>query len=375
MATCSGIDTNIISCEGGGDAGIWSMLSLVINIFTAGVGILAVTGIVLFGIQYITSAGDTAKAAKAKRRLIEIVIGLAAYFTLWGIFQWLVPGGVFHEMGSTDSVSLTLNNSYVYVGETTSVTVKVYPESASDKTFSLASSDKNIATVSSGVIRCVRAGNATITATTVDSKTSSATIYCQDRPIDVEPEPDNDQDDDYDDDDTEGLSSKDPKTGKIILTIEDRALTEEEVRKYKFDVNPTYADIVTLAKQYNLQEKSDKLVAVMSWVHGEGYWSAKVHPDSYLAYLCAVVIINNVTKNMDYSNPLRTMAGWGDWYSPDNVRARAEYAKTYLPSLKPLYLAFRYPRSGIWNCYGENNSKRPTIYTGLNNKNEKIYVY
>ena len=72
MASCSGVDTAILECEGGGTAGIWSVLSLAVNIFSVLVGIVAVIGITLFGIQYLTAGGDVAKATKAKSRMFQI---------------------------------------------------------------------------------------------------------------------------------------------------------------------------------------------------------------------------------------------------------------------------------------------------------------
>ena len=55
----------------------------------------AVIGIIISGIQYSASAGDPTAMAKAKKRIIEIIIGVLAYGLLWGFLNWLIPGGLF----------------------------------------------------------------------------------------------------------------------------------------------------------------------------------------------------------------------------------------------------------------------------------------
>ena len=77
--------------EGGG---IYKILGLVLTILTAGVGILATIGLVISGIQYITSRDDANKVAKAKSRIFNIVLGLLAYGVMWVALQWLIPGGI-----------------------------------------------------------------------------------------------------------------------------------------------------------------------------------------------------------------------------------------------------------------------------------------
>lgn len=71
--------------------GIKDLLSIIIDIMTAVVGILGVVGVTVVGIQYLTSSGDTAKATKAKRRLLEIVIGVAAFVLIGVLIKFLVP--------------------------------------------------------------------------------------------------------------------------------------------------------------------------------------------------------------------------------------------------------------------------------------------
>lgn len=74
------------------EGGVICILKLVLNIMTYGIGVLAVVGIVLSGIQYITSQGDSGKMAKAKNRIIQVVIGLVIYAVLYAALYFLVPG-------------------------------------------------------------------------------------------------------------------------------------------------------------------------------------------------------------------------------------------------------------------------------------------
>ena len=58
---------------------------------TVGIGILAVIGIIVVGVQYLTSGGNDEKAKKAKRRLLEVVIGVVLYVIAYAVLKWLMP--------------------------------------------------------------------------------------------------------------------------------------------------------------------------------------------------------------------------------------------------------------------------------------------
>ena len=76
-------------CDSNGDS-IYALLRLAVEIMTIGVGILGVIGIGVTGIQYLTAGGNEEKNRKAKRRMFEIIIGLAIYATFFLLMQWLV---------------------------------------------------------------------------------------------------------------------------------------------------------------------------------------------------------------------------------------------------------------------------------------------
>ena len=91
-ASCGGVETALVDC-GSTESGIGHILSLVINIMSVIIGIVGAIGIAIAGVQYLSAKDSEDKVRKAKRRIFEIVIGLAAYVLLAGIAQWLLPGG------------------------------------------------------------------------------------------------------------------------------------------------------------------------------------------------------------------------------------------------------------------------------------------
>ena len=60
-----------------------------------GIGILAVFGFVIAGIQYSAAQDNPQAVAAAKTRINNIVIGIIIYFVMFAALQWLIPGGVF----------------------------------------------------------------------------------------------------------------------------------------------------------------------------------------------------------------------------------------------------------------------------------------
>lgn len=74
--------------------GIEDILKLILSILVYGLGAAAVLGVVIAGIQYMTARDDVAQVAKAKKRLIEIVIGLVAWALMFTVLNWLIPGGL-----------------------------------------------------------------------------------------------------------------------------------------------------------------------------------------------------------------------------------------------------------------------------------------
>lgn len=76
------------------DTGIWKLLKLVVNIMTAGAGILAIGGIVYGSVMYTTAGGNQEQVKKARSILTNVVIGILAFAAMWALLNWLLPGGL-----------------------------------------------------------------------------------------------------------------------------------------------------------------------------------------------------------------------------------------------------------------------------------------
>lgn len=89
-STSSGPETNILPS----DMDIMGLLKLVVSVLVYGLGVVAVLGIVIAGIQYMTARDSEAQVAAAKQRLYNVVIGLIAWAVMFAVLNWLIPGGV-----------------------------------------------------------------------------------------------------------------------------------------------------------------------------------------------------------------------------------------------------------------------------------------
>jgi len=102
--SCAGVDTAVIKCSENKDSdatplektGLWSLLILIINIMTTGVGLLAVAGIVYGGILYTTSGGSPEQIKKARTIFTNVVIGVIAFGGMYALLNFIIPGGVFN---------------------------------------------------------------------------------------------------------------------------------------------------------------------------------------------------------------------------------------------------------------------------------------
>lgn len=100
---CGGVETAIISCSQNSDkpttieqTGVWGLLILIINIMTAGVGVLALVGFIYGAILYTSAGGSPEQIKKARTVFTNVVIGVAAFGGMFTILNFIVPGGVFN---------------------------------------------------------------------------------------------------------------------------------------------------------------------------------------------------------------------------------------------------------------------------------------
>ena len=96
-ADCAGKPTAVINCSDDDPKyAIFSLLGIVLNVLTMGIGIAATAGFLWCGYQYMTSKSEPAVIVKVKTRIMHIVIGLIVYAMFWGIINFLLPGGIFN---------------------------------------------------------------------------------------------------------------------------------------------------------------------------------------------------------------------------------------------------------------------------------------
>jgi len=98
--TCGGVGTSIIKCDqdNSGDIesnAIWGLLLIAINILTAGIGLVAVGGIIYAAILYTTAQDKAAQVTKAKEVIFNVILGLVLFALMYAFLQFLIPGGVF----------------------------------------------------------------------------------------------------------------------------------------------------------------------------------------------------------------------------------------------------------------------------------------
>lgn len=94
--TCGGVKTAILKCDGDKKGGaIFEILATALSVFTFGVGAAAVIGVIIAAYQYITARDNSQVVAKAKNRIVQIVIGLVIWVMIWAVLEFLLPGGLF----------------------------------------------------------------------------------------------------------------------------------------------------------------------------------------------------------------------------------------------------------------------------------------
>lgn len=90
LTTVMAVETSILPP----DLCIMEILFLVLKVLIYGLGAAATVGVVIAGVQYMTARDNEAQVAAAKKRLLEVVIGLVAWVLVWPVMNWMVPGGM-----------------------------------------------------------------------------------------------------------------------------------------------------------------------------------------------------------------------------------------------------------------------------------------
>ena len=85
---------NATDCLSQGNAGqIMKILEVGLNFLAAAVMVIAVIMLIIGGIQYSSSNGNPQAVSAAKKKIIDVLTGLAAFIFLYAFLQWLIPGG------------------------------------------------------------------------------------------------------------------------------------------------------------------------------------------------------------------------------------------------------------------------------------------
>lgn len=80
-------------CDGDGSkSGIEVMLEDLVWIIGSIAGVIAVPFIAMAGFTWMTATDDPGKVQAAKKRILEIVVGLIVYVFIGLIVTWLIPG-------------------------------------------------------------------------------------------------------------------------------------------------------------------------------------------------------------------------------------------------------------------------------------------
>lgn len=98
---CSGTNLNLsgnntAGCDqaSGDNSKIKDLLADIVNIFSAIVGVVAVIMIIVGGLRYITSGGDSGKVGTAKNTLIYAIIGLVVVALAQVIVHFVISKAV-----------------------------------------------------------------------------------------------------------------------------------------------------------------------------------------------------------------------------------------------------------------------------------------
>lgn len=75
--------------------GITYLLTIVVQILTGLVAVLAVASLIYAGVQYASAGDSQEKIRAAKDRITQTVIGILLYMFMYVILEFLIPGGVF----------------------------------------------------------------------------------------------------------------------------------------------------------------------------------------------------------------------------------------------------------------------------------------
>lgn len=88
------VDPSLAACTDNNCGLFVKYINPLVAFLSGFVGLAVTIGIIVSGIQYATAGADASKTSAAKVRLRNAIFALIAYLFLFGLMQWLVPGGL-----------------------------------------------------------------------------------------------------------------------------------------------------------------------------------------------------------------------------------------------------------------------------------------
>ena len=190
--------------KGANEVALENRIRNILNTVYLWIGIIAVIVIVIGGIFYMISAGDTNKIAGAKNAIMYAIIGLVVALAAFAITNLVigaldgqVPAGggggsgqntvpatprpSTEEQWQISAVSLSKRTIVMNIGDTETLKVEVYPKNAVDTSITWSSDNEKVATVDqSGKIVAKSSGKATVSATSRNGVADKALVTVND---------------------------------------------------------------------------------------------------------------------------------------------------------------------------------------------------
>ena len=191
-------DPLICGTPDGGDEEVELMnrVSNVLNVVYLWIGIIAVVFIVIGGIKYMTSAGDTSKVEGAKKTITFSVIGLVVVLAAFAITSFIIGAldgrnpNAGEMAGSEENANISfgedrykvrsitaIKNTNLVAGQESTIKARVIPDYAKNKTLNYTSSNPDVVSVDKdGKIKAKKEGTATITIESPDGAKKDVTV-------------------------------------------------------------------------------------------------------------------------------------------------------------------------------------------------------
>jgi hypothetical protein len=74
---------------------IYIVLLYLVNTLSAGIGVVIAGSIIWQSVQYASANGQPDKAKNARNGIVNAVIGLILFLTMFAILNFIIPGGIF----------------------------------------------------------------------------------------------------------------------------------------------------------------------------------------------------------------------------------------------------------------------------------------